>query len=158
MKEYCPKHRKVEFVMFWVFKKNGIKKLVKLCPKCYSLINVKFICSKCQWENNLWLNKKDLLIRCERCLGTGVRGVPFISNRNIPNWRLNIDDTKPGEILKTSAEAFGMKPKSAEDWKAFYESEHEQEKLREFNEEKKKFTKEILGSPNFPIQKDTATL
>jgi len=159
MKEFCLKHPETELVGFWISKNNGIKKLVKLCPKCHNLTNVKFICPKCKWENNLWLDKKIKvsLIGCERCLGTGKRGVPFASMRNIPSWRLNIDDTKPGEILTASPEAFGMKPMSAEDWKKYYENEHEQKKLKEFKEQKKKLTKETLGSPNFAIPQATAT-
>lgn len=159
MKDYCEKHNNIELVLIWVVAGDSTKKLVKLCPKCHNLSNVKYTCSKCKWKNSLWLNKKTKVssIKCERCGDTGVRGVPFMSVRDIPSWRLNIDDSKPGEILESSAEKFGMKPMSAEDWKAYYESEHEQKKLTEFNKQKKKFTKETLGSPNFAIPKDTKT-
>lgn len=159
MTEFCLIHPKVELILTWVFKSNGTKKLVKLCPKCHNLSNIRFTCSKCGWKNNLWLPKKIKagLVKCERCSGTGKRGIPFLSLREIPNWRLNVDDTKPGEILETSPEAFGMKPKSAEEWKAHYENDYEKKKMEEFKKQKKEFTKETLGSPNFAIPKATQT-
>lgn len=117
-----------------------------LCPSCREIFDVEYVCKSChkKIKTKATAGYTPYGGICQKCL-LKRETKKTVNVKKIPSWRLNMDDASEDEILSRPASDFGMKPKSYGQWQEYYKSPHEVSKQKEFEENKKKMARELLG-------------
>lgn len=144
--------------IYWLWLKNRIrfiiwkiKKILKLTDKNEKYQIWEYICPRCHQSSEFLGSYPPSLNACQKCEKTTIHTWA----RTIPTWRLHIDDMTSEEVLRRSPREYGMPHKTYREWISYYaNTPYEQEKMRKFNEEKKRQIKELLGSSNLANPKD----
>lgn len=84
--------------------------------------------------------------RIEEYIKARTPRVKVFGSKNIPSWRLDLDEATPEQILERSSGDFNVPYKSHGEWQEFYNQPHELEKQREAERQRNEEANETLRS------------
>ena len=132
------------------------------CTSCGTARKYEFKCSNqfCAKLFTLYFKEKPFETErtklCEDCLKRYYERSAPSKLREIPDWRLNVDDSSPEQVLAASSSEFGMPTMTHQEWKTYYaNTPYEQEKMKSFKQQQEREAKETLSSRDLAITKDT---